>query len=67
MVSNLLVYGNDDRIAAQNKRVRHQDKFQVSNEIDSVFSQCLYQTCLQFLHDKVNTDENLSKCFLSKS
>ncbi|XP_065899963.1 hydroxyacylglutathione hydrolase, mitochondrial-like [Dysidea avara] len=29
MVPNLLVYGNDDRIAAQNKPVKHQDKFQV--------------------------------------
>ena len=33
MVPNLLVYGNDDRIAAQNKRVKHQDKFQVSNKM----------------------------------
>lgn len=36
MVPNLLVYGNDDRIAAQNKCVKHQDKFQVSNKIKSM-------------------------------
>jgi len=30
MVPNLLVYGNDDRIAAQNKPLKHQEKFQVS-------------------------------------
>ena len=35
MVPNLLVYGNDDRIAGQNKCVKHQDKFQVSLSVST--------------------------------
>lgn len=47
MVPNLLVYGNDDRIAAQNKIVKHQDKFQVSIEISLYSDVLMYSNALQ--------------------